>query len=138
MNINNEKYREAFALYLKRGITPEVSMKEAEGQGYYIWRTVEDEKVRPAHAANNGKIFSWNDPPPTGHPGEEYGCRCRAEEYIKGKTEFAAQNIISEIDDDSYQWDDIDFTKHFYLGNGQGVTLSETGNLQGIINYYFL
>ena len=37
--------------------------------------------MRPAHAANNGKIFAWAEPPPTGHPGTEFGCRCRAEPY---------------------------------------------------------
>ena len=28
---------------------------------------------------NNSKVFAWDNPPPTGHPGEDYGCRCRAE-----------------------------------------------------------
>jgi len=37
--------------------------------------------VRPEHEANDGKIFVWNDPPPTGHPGDEIGCRCWAEPY---------------------------------------------------------
>lgn len=46
---------------------------------YYIWRTQRDGDVRPSHAANEGRIFSWNNPPPTGHPGEDYGCRCYAE-----------------------------------------------------------
>ncbi len=48
---------------------------------YYIWRTRGDGKVRSSHAANNGKVFSWDFPPPTGHPGEEYGCRCWAESF---------------------------------------------------------
>lgn len=48
---------------------------------HYIWRTRGDNKVRAAHAANNGRIFSWDNPPPTGHPGEDYGCRCTAEPY---------------------------------------------------------
>ena len=38
-----------------------------------------DGKVRPSHQSNDGKIFSWDNPPPTGHPGEDYNCRCRAE-----------------------------------------------------------
>ena len=49
----------------------------------YIWRTRGDGKVRPEHAANNGKIFSWDNPPSTGHPGEAYGCRCWAEAYSR-------------------------------------------------------
>lgn len=48
---------------------------------HYIWRTRSDNKVRASQAANNGKIFSWDNPPPTGHPGEDYGCRCTAEPY---------------------------------------------------------
>ena len=33
----------------------------------------EDEKVRLGHAANNGLVFAWDDPPPTGHPGDDFG-----------------------------------------------------------------
>lgn len=44
----------------------------------YIWRTSEDERVRETHKRNDGKTFAWNDPPPTGHPGEEIQCRCVA------------------------------------------------------------
>jgi len=46
----------------------------------YPWRTSQDERVRPSHIANNGKVFSWDSPPPaTGHPGEDVQCRCHAE-----------------------------------------------------------
>ena len=48
---------------------------------HYIWRTRGDGKVRASHAVNNGRIFSWDNPPETGHPGEDYGCRCTAEPY---------------------------------------------------------
>jgi hypothetical protein len=37
--------------------------------------------VRSAHAANNGKIFAWDNPPETGNPSEDYDCRCVAEPY---------------------------------------------------------
>lgn len=53
--------------------------------GQYIWRAQDDGKVRPEHAVNNGKIFSWDDPPSTGNPGEAYGCRCWAEPYGEDK-----------------------------------------------------
>lgn len=49
------------------------------GTGRYIWRTAHDERVRSSHRANDGKIFWWNKPPPTGHPGEDYNCRCKAQ-----------------------------------------------------------
>ena len=49
----------------------------------YIWRTSLDERVRDTHAAKEGQTFSWNDPPSdTGHPGEDYQCRCVAEPVI--------------------------------------------------------
>lgn len=45
----------------------------------YRWVTVGDDRVRESHRSKNGKIFSWNDPPAdTGHPGQDYQCRCVA------------------------------------------------------------
>jgi SPP1 gp7 family putative phage head morphogenesis protein len=45
----------------------------------YIWRTSADRRVRPTHRDNEGREYSWNDPPGTGHPGEDFQCRCTAE-----------------------------------------------------------
>jgi len=45
----------------------------------YTWRTVGDDRVRPEHAARDGKIFDWSNPPDGGHPGEAENCRCWAE-----------------------------------------------------------
>lgn len=42
----------------------------------YRWSTSGDERVRTSHAENDGKIFSYDDPPATGHPGHEINCRC--------------------------------------------------------------
>ena len=44
----------------------------------YEWSTSGDERVRESHQANDGKIFKWSDPPATGHPGEDFQCRCVA------------------------------------------------------------
>ncbi|MEM7617634.1 MAG: colicin E5-related ribonuclease, partial [Pseudomonadota bacterium] len=33
---------------------------------------------RDDHSVNDGRIFFWDNPPPTGHPGEDYNCRCHA------------------------------------------------------------
>lgn len=50
------------------------------GVDNYIWRTALDEKVRPTHADNEGRVFSWRvGPPVTDHPGMETNCRCEAE-----------------------------------------------------------
>lgn len=48
----------------------------------YVWSSSRDEKVRPMHAALEGRIFSWTDPPVTNrrgdrnHPGGDIRCRC--------------------------------------------------------------
>lgn len=58
--------------------------QEELGVTEYVWQTSEDERVRPTHRANNGKVFKWNDPPKeTGHPGHDVNCRCYAAAIIK-------------------------------------------------------
>ena len=52
--------------------------QNALGIDKYEWSTSGDERVRPDHAANEGKVFSWSSPPKTGHPGEDIQCRCVA------------------------------------------------------------
>ena len=42
----------------------------------YIWKTAGDDKVRPEHAALDNQERSWYDTP---RPGEEHGCRCKAQ-----------------------------------------------------------
>lgn len=75
MSLHSLLYRKAFTQYLRRGTAICISHKAAEQPTtHYIWRTAGDDKVRSSHAANNGKIFSWDNPPETGHPGEDYGC----------------------------------------------------------------
>lgn len=48
------------------------------GINKYEWSTSEDERVRESHQELNGKIFSWDDPPEVGNPGEDFQCRCVA------------------------------------------------------------
>jgi len=62
----------------------------------YIWRTSEDERVvgtpggeypvgsdgHMDHFSRNGVEFMWIAPPPDGHPGFSYNCRCIAEPVI--------------------------------------------------------
>ena len=59
----------------------------ALGSTHYIWHTVGDARVRPMHAALNGTVQSWDDPPITdfdhgmpvkSHPGCVWNCRCFA------------------------------------------------------------
>ncbi len=54
--------------------------QEDAGVTQYKWRTVRDERVRPTHRENDGKIFSWDKrPEKTGPPGHDIQCRCYAE-----------------------------------------------------------
>ena len=46
---------------------------------FYIWHTQKDSKVRSSHAHLDGTIHSIDEDI---FPGEEYGCRCWAEEII--------------------------------------------------------
>ncbi|MGE4350792.1 MAG: phage minor head protein, partial [Bdellovibrionales bacterium] len=75
-----------FVRYLKTGLAPRVSQEVAalpeEQVTRYVWRTQGDGKVRSSHAQNNGKIFDCTNPPETGNPGDDYGCRCWAEKCV--------------------------------------------------------
>ncbi len=71
--------------------------QRAQGFTHYIWHTTGDDKVRPAHAANDGKIFSWDDPPSTGHPGEDYGCRCWAQPFDGIEPVYPLETIIGGL-----------------------------------------
>ncbi|MBJ3784002.1 minor capsid protein [Devosia sp. MSA67] len=57
------------------------SVQEGKATTHYTWRTAGDDKVRHAHAALEGKVFSWSSPPEGGHPGAGHNCRCWAEPY---------------------------------------------------------
>lgn len=137
-------YQKAFEQYLRRGTPIEISLKmlmtkaaetrENHTTTHYIWRTAGDSKVRPSHAANNGKIFAWDNPPPTGHPGEDFGCRCTAEPYIPDVKEFLSQTVTSPVNDSLRRWAWYDFVLHYYLGDGSAVRLSDVGHLQDIIS----
>jgi SPP1 gp7 family putative phage head morphogenesis protein len=132
-------YARAFTRYLRKGTPIEISIKalqESQRPRYYIWRTQSDDKVRASHAANNGRVFAWDNPPATGHPGADFGCRCWAEPYIRGQSEFANQ-VVSPILQAQSQWTAMDFIAHFYFGRGRAVTLSQVGHLAGVSSYYF-
>lgn len=52
---------------------------KSAGVEKYIWRTSNDSRVRPEHAARNGKTFRFDNPPPDGNAGKPIRCRCYAE-----------------------------------------------------------
>ncbi len=136
--IHTPAYARAFNLYLRKGTPIELSLKAAAQEHpttQYIWRTRGDGKVRASHAANNGRIFSWDNPPATGHPGEDFNCRCTAESYVRGESEYAYQTLTSAVNDSSPKWKGVDFVRHA-AKDGGAVTLSQIGHLQDIINHY--
>lgn len=49
----------------------------------YTWQTSGDERVRASHRNNDGKMFRWDKPPATGHPGHDVQCRCVAIPYLE-------------------------------------------------------
>ena len=51
----------------------------------YTWSTSSDERVRDTHAEKEGERFAWDSPPAdTGHPGEDFQCRCVPVPFIAG------------------------------------------------------
>jgi SPP1 gp7 family putative phage head morphogenesis protein len=55
--------------------------QKALGVERFIWRTSNDERVRPEHAAREGVEYSWGNPP-EGGPGQPVNCRCYAEPVL--------------------------------------------------------
>ena len=70
---------------------------ESLGVTHYRWSTSKDERVRESHAENEGQVFSWDDPPETGHPGFEINCRCVAIPVFDVKQAQAEQAERLEI-----------------------------------------
>jgi len=135
-----QAYKKAFDAYLRRGVSIEWSLKamaaaQQRPATHYVWRTRGDGKVRASHAANNGRVFAWDNPPPTGHPGEDFGCRCSAEPYVRGESEYAYQTLASAVNDSSPKWKVMDFVRHA-IKDGRDVTLTEIGHLQDVIDHY--
>ena len=52
---------------------------QSVGVEQYIWRSVQDSRVRPEHADRNGETYSWKAGAGGEHPGQPVRCRCRAE-----------------------------------------------------------
>ena len=133
MDISSLEYKRAFEQYLRKGIPINLTLKQAKTTTHYIWRTRRDRRVRPSHAANDGKIYAWNNPPQTGHPGDAYGCRCTAEPYYGFGQEVMSHNLHGLFSAGS-RWENNDFVWHFFTGKGRQVTLSQIGHQSEIAN----
>ncbi len=135
MFISENDYRKAFQAYIRKGIPIERSLKQGRLTTHYVWRTRSDGKVRDSHRANDGKIFSWDSPPATGHPGEDFGCRCVAEPYYAKETETLSHEL-RHTRDHAARWENFDFISHFHLGGGRNVTLAEIGHLSEVTKHW--
>ncbi|MFN0113863.1 MAG: phage minor head protein [Paracoccaceae bacterium] len=135
MLIDRDRYRRAFASYLRKGTPIGRSLKQDHPTTHYIWRTKGDGKVRPSHALNDGQVFAWSNPPPTGNPGEDFGCRCWAEPFDARLNEYLTI-AMNDVEDTGPAWSSLDFVDHYFHGGGQGVTLRQTGHLVEIVESY--
>ena len=135
MDRSSDDYKKAFDAYLRHGLMLAPNTKAAPTTSYYIWRTRKDGKARPSHVANDGKIFSWNNPPATGHPGQAPRCRCRAEPFPANITEYVDINF-SGVADTGNPWTSEDFINHYYKANGRAVRLREIGHLQAVVSEF--
>lgn len=139
MEPSSVEYKKAFEAYMRYGTPIDHSLKQARPTTHYLWRTRRDGRVRPEHAANEGKIFAWDDPPPTGHPGGDYGCRCTAEPYQPDIQEHMTM-VMYGIFDAARVWKDGplgDFVDHYRNGNGRAIRLRDTGHLQNVVDEYW-
>lgn len=134
--VQTRAYRRAFVQHLRTGTPIHLTLKQDRATEQYVWRAQDDGKVRPEHRRNDGRVFSWEDEPPTGHPGEDHNCRCEAIPYVRGQTEFAFHESPVTLGALGDRWEGRRFVAHFYLGGGRAVTLHEIGHLREIVEHY--
>lgn len=84
---------------------------EEMGVTQYIWSTSGDERVRDSHAENDGKIFSYDDPPATGNPGDQINCRCVAIPYFGDKLEQGAKEEIEQNQENVREQQELQFVE---------------------------
>ncbi len=146
--------------YLRQGYHSYRITKQQPPTTHYIWRTQGDSNVRESHAKNDGKIFAWDERPETGHPGEDFGCRCTAEPYYPDVKEYAEIKLY-DVYDTGPEWDNSSyyppknilngewyghiqeivaqkpsFFQHYFYGDGQPVKLREIGLLEKVVAKY--
>lgn len=71
----------------------------------YVWTTSDDERVRETHDDLEGSVQNWDSPPVvsedgrTGHPGEDFQCRCTAFPVLDelGGADSALGNLSSNL-----------------------------------------
>jgi SPP1 gp7 family putative phage head morphogenesis protein len=84
--------------WLARRFVTEINERRQRDLGvtHYVWRSVDDPKVRTAHAERDDRLFSWDDRFSDGHPGHGYNCRCSAEPAILDGAILLAEVSLAE------------------------------------------
>lgn len=84
--------------WLARRFLTEINERRQRDLGvtHYIWRTLDDPKVRTTHAERDDRLFSWDDRFSDGHPGHGYNCRCTAEPAILDGAILLTEVTLSE------------------------------------------
>ncbi|MFN0116028.1 MAG: minor capsid protein, partial [Paracoccaceae bacterium] len=84
--------------WLARRFLTEINERRQRDLGvtHYIWRSVDDPKVRTTHAERDDRLFSWDDRFRDGHPGHGYNCRCTAEPAILDGAILLTEVTLSE------------------------------------------
>ncbi len=94
-------------------------------EGSYVWRTVEDGKVRINHANYNRTVRVWSDSP---DPGEDFNCRCWAEPVkeiiIPDNASEAVKEAFKAVQDDLKGFDE---KRHYLAARFLRHYLSKTG-----------
>jgi hypothetical protein len=101
----------------------------------YVWRTMEDDRVRPEHAARNGLVFDDNYRP---EPGEEYNCRCirEATEEVDDEDQAAPPDPFGTFGKTFATSFGVSVAKEFYnaqLAPKLGLSKSTGGGRIGVL-----
>ncbi|MDP3198020.1 phage minor head protein [Tabrizicola sp.] len=86
--------REVMEQHLLRGFAALINELRQRDLGIlqYVWRSRDDGKVRSSHAQYDDQVFSWDNPPEGGHPGQAFNCRCHAEPFVQDQVATSPQN----------------------------------------------
>lgn len=121
---SREQYRKAFIAYLRTGARIELSLKQSFTPAeQYCWRTAEDNKVRPEHGINNGKICDTNNPPNGVNPGDDYDCRCKAIPIVENRYGGNGYLAVDRLFDELFEGEGN--IPHMYLDTAKLVTIGK-------------